>query len=280
MAFDIEAIRRKLETLNGKKTYISTWKPKKADTYRIRVLPWPAKMLVEGTPFIERYFYWLGEESVLAPKQFGESDPVEELAAQLWKSKKQSDKDAAKKLFPKMSAYIAILVKGEEDQGPQLMKLSHPLYKRLLGFLLDEDIGDFIDIENGLDLKVTASDNNRRFKGKVQLDLTIDPGKSSHLNKWFGGDNDKMLEALNNLPSVDEHLKGQRKSAAEIKLILDKWLAGDEGEEDPKEGVTRNAQATSNELDELVAEVKSTTAAPVKSKAALDAAFDDLMNDE
>lgn len=281
MAIDIEAIRRKLEQLNGKKTYVNTWKPKEVGTTKVRMLPWPSKVVAEGSPFIERFFYYIGNEQVLAPKQFGEEDPIEAVASQLWKSKKPEDKDAAKKLFAKMTAYVAILVKGEEDKGAQLMKLSPVLYKRLLGFILDEDVGDFLAIEDGYDMKIIATDNGRKFNGKPQLDTTIDTGKQCHLNKWFNGDNEKMQEVLDNLPSVDELTKGARKTSAEIKMILDKWLAGDEGE-DKTVGVTRG-QTVAKELDDLVEESSKTpTKVEDKSDASkkLDDAFDELMNDD
>jgi hypothetical protein len=290
MAIDMEAIRRKLAQLNREKAPSNKWKPQKVGNYKIRALPWPANLTSEGTPFIERYFYYIGKDSVLTPKQFGEEDPVNDLISALWRSKDPADKETAKKIMPKMKAYLAVLVKGEEEKGAQLFEFSHTTYKRLLGFYMDEDGGDICDLEEGFDLKVTMSDGGRVWEGKPQLDMTIDLGKQGALSKWFNGDTTKMQELLEKLPSVDETTKFARKSSAEIKLLLDKWTAGPDAVSE--EGTTRGSTPT-DELDKLADEVaKPTTkksskksdedSGEVKSKTKtdLDAAFDELMEDD
>jgi len=291
MAIDIEAIRRKLAQLNREKTPSKKWKPQEVGNTKIRALPWPSKLTSEGTPFIERFFYYIGTDTVLTPKQFGEEDPVDEIIHALWKSKDQADKDTAKKIMPKMKAYLPVLVKGEEDKGAQLFEFTHAIYKRLLGFYMDEDGGDICDITEGFDLKVTMSDNGRVWNGKKQLDMTIDLGKQGPLNKWFGGDDAKVEELLSKLPDVDETLKFSRKSTAEVKMMLDKWLAGADAS-DSDEGTTRG-KSSSDELDKLADEVVTTEKKKATKKAdasvvdnvkpetskALDDAFEDLMSD-
>jgi hypothetical protein len=287
MAIDIEAIRRKLAQLNREKTPSKKWKPQEVGNTKIRVLPWPAKLTSEGTPFIERYFYYIGNDIVLTPKQFGEEDPVDEIIHALWKSKEQADKDTAKKIMPKMKAYLPVLVKGEEDKGVQLFEFTHAIYKRLLGFYMDEDGGDICDLTEGFDLKVTMSDNGRMWNGKKQLDMTIDLGKQGPLNKWFAGDDSKVEELLKNQPDVDDILKFSRKSTTEVKMLLDKWLAGADASESD-EGTTRGKSA-SDELDKLADEVVTPEKKKTSKKAddgvkpetskALDDAFEDLMND-
>lgn len=288
MGLNIDAIRQKLDQISGKKNSMKTWRPEKEGVYKARALPWPSKLTADGTPFVERYFYYIGDNVVLAPKQFDLEDPVAELSEKLWKSKKATDKEAAKKLFAKMTAYIPIIVKDEEEKGVQLYKINFSTHQRLLGFLLDEDIGDFMDVENGFDLKITATTGKRVFNNKPVLEVVIDVGRQGPLKKWFGDDVTKMNDALNNLPSVDELTKSSKKTAPEIKLMLDKWLAGDE--EDETTGTTRGKDAT-DELEKLATEVAEETKKPAKkqvltdsveatksSRSALDDAFDELEN--
>lgn len=258
MAIDLEAIRKKMNQLNGKRgSNVQLWKPQEVGQYRIRVLPWPANITADGTPFVERYFYYIGDNSgVLSTKQFGEEDPVDEVVSSLFRSGKEGDREIAKKLMPKMRSYLSILVKGEESKGVQVFSFNRFIYQRILGFFLNEEIGDITDIKEGFDLIVDVVDSGRKWNGRPVYDQSIDAArKPTALVSWFDGDVDKMNEALENLPNIDDMYSNARKTPDELKTILDKWLSGDDddNDKDDDEGTTRGPK--SNELDKLVEDV-------------------------
>lgn len=251
MAIDLEAIRKKMNQLNGQRgSNVQIWRPQKIGDYRIRALPWPTNITADGTPFVERYFYYIGENSVLSTKQFGEEDPVDDVIRSLFKTGNDADKEIAKKLLPKMRAYLPILVKGEEDKGVQVYSFNRMIYQRILSFFINEEIGDITSIEEGFDLTVSVVDSGRKWQGKSMLDQNIDAARRpTHLSKWFD-DDDKMNATLAKLPNIDELYASSRKTPAELEKILNAWLAGDhEGEGETSRG------SVSTDLDKLANEV-------------------------
>lgn len=303
MAIDLEAIRKKMNQLNGKhSSNIQLWKPQKIGKYRIRVLPWPANVTADGTPFVERYFYYIGDNmGVLSTKQFGEVDPVDEVIGSLFRSGKEGDREIAKKLMPKMRSYLSVIVKGEEDKGVQVYSFNRIIYQRILSFFLNEEIGDITDIEEGFDLIVDVIDSGRKWNDKTMFEQSIDAArKPTHLKTWFSDDIDKMNQALEKLPNIDDIYSNARKTPNELKSILDNWLAGDASS---AEGTLRGS--TSNDLDKLTEDIKSKKGvdeeapdenpkgrkqrvkkeeidldeANNETKKSLDDAFDELMDD-
>jgi hypothetical protein len=273
MAINLDAIRRKMEQLNSKGggggSYSKLWRPKEIGEYKVRALPWPDGKTAEGVPFVERYFYWIGDTSLLAPKQFGEDDPINDVITALFRTKKEDDKETAKKLLPKMKAYLPIVVKGEEDKGVQVWAFARDTYLRLLGFFTNEEIGDFTNPQEGFDLIVTVSDSGKKWNGKPVLNQTIDAARrSSSFAKWFGDDDAKVDALLAKIPDIDAMNADYRKTPSQAKAILDRWL--DSGRTDTKSEGTARGPASPDKLDQLAEEVSSGKAAEVavtKAKA-------------
>ena len=282
MAIDLEAIKRRVAELSGvkKTSAVQLWKPAIGE-YKIRCLPW--KNSPEGQPFAERWFYYIGENAgLLAPNQFGKPDPINDLIRKLYSSGKPDDRVLAKKLQPKMRCYAPVIVRGEEDKGVQVWAFGKIVYQRMLGFFLDEEVGDILDPNGGFDLKVTIS----KAPGKQFNDTMVDPARRpSKLHE----DQKVMATWLENVPNLDDMYR--LKSTQEIETVLNNWLNGGAVDEPMNVGTPRGP-APSDALDDLVAEVKS--AAPDKTakkpkkadedvpvkKQSLDDAFADLMGDE
>jgi len=291
MAIDIEAIRKKFQQLTtGRQSNVQLWKPV-ASEYKVRGLPWPNGLTPEGSPFIERWFYYIGQErGFVAPFQFGKPDPIHELKNKLYASGKADDKILAKNLQPKMRAYMPLIVRGEEDKGVQVYSFSNNVYKRLLSFWLDEEVGDILDTNSGYDLKIVFSASAKQVDGRSFLDATIDPARKPSplhadteiVKKWIAG-----------VPNLDDMFP--LKSKQEVETILNNWLNGDSSTENSKEETNRGGNS---ELDKIAEDVKAETK-PAKAKttkkeekpvaeakqpakggkSALDEAFDDLTND-
>lgn len=292
MAIDLEAIRRKVQELSGirRTSSVQLWKPGLGE-HKVRGLPW--KSVPDGMPFIERWFYYIGNNSgILAPYQFNEPDPINEMITKLYSTKKPEDRLMANKLRAKMRTYMPIVVRGQEDKGVLVWSFGKTVYNRLLSFFTEEDVGDILDPSEGFDLKVTISQQ----PGKQFMDTVVDPTRRSTKLS----DEPKQIQAwLESVPNIDDMYR--KKSVQEIEAVLNGWLAGGDAVADMSEGTAKGAPAKTDELDSLVSEVRGDTKSedvpaakasrkvkgtkpedgtPPAEKKSLDAAFDELMNDD
>jgi hypothetical protein len=282
MAIDLEAIKRRVAELSGvkKTSSVQMWKPGLGE-YKIRCLPW--KNAGEGQPFMERWFYYIGENAgLLAPNQFGKPDPINDLIRKLYSSGKPDDRTLAKKLAPKMRCYAPVIVRGEEDKGVQVWAFGKIVYQRMLGFFLDEEVGDILDPSQGFDLKVTISKAQGKQFNDTMVDPARRPSKLHEDQKVASG----WLEAI---PNLDDMYR--LKSTQEIEAVLNNWLNGGVPDEPSSVEVTRGP-APPDALADLVAEVKGSPEKVVAAKKpkkaddeeqpkkkSLDDAFADLMSD-
>jgi len=279
MAVDIEAIKRRVAELSGlkKTSSVQMWKPGLGE-HKVRCLPW--KNSVDGQPFAERWFYYIGENSgILTPKQFGKPDPIDDLIRKLYSSGKPDDRVLAKKLAPKMRCYAPVIVRGEEDKGVQIWSFGKLVYQRMLGFFLDEDVGDILSPADGFDLKVTIT----KQAGKQFNDTTVDPARKS---TPLHSDSSVSQKWLDNIPNIDDMYR--LKTTQEIEAVLNNWLSGGTSESNADTGTVRGAEPV-DELENLVAEVKQTSEKktvakksdkPEVKKQSLDDAFADLIGED
>jgi len=280
MAIDLEAIKRRVAELSGvkKTSSVQLWKPGLGE-HKVRCLPW--KNSVDGQPFTERWFYYIGENSgILTPKQFGKPDPIDDLIRKLYSSGKPEDRLLAKKLAPKMRCYAPVIVRGEEDKGVQIWSFGKLVYQRMLGFFLDEDVGDILSPSEGFDLKVSIT----KQPGKQYNDTTVDPARKSSALHSDAATAQKWLDGI---PNIDDMYR--LKSTQEIEAVLNNWLNGGGAEPTQEGGSTRGAEPV-DELESLVAEVKQAAPSekkvtkksekPEAKKQSLDDAFADLIGED
>lgn len=259
MSVDLEAIRRRVQELNGSRrnSSIQLWKPELGE-YKVRGLPW--KNVPDGMPFLERWFYYIGSgPGILTPTQFGKADPIQDLIRKLFGTGKPDDRLLAKKLLPKMRAYMPIIVRGQEDKGVQVWSFGRLIYQRLLSFFTEEDVGDILDPNEGFDLKVNITHTpGKMFMDRPSMDTVIDPARrQSKLS-------DDPLVAktwLDAVPNLDDMYK--LKSVQEIETLLNNWLNGGAATVSASDGSSKGASPPGDELDKLVNEVKSETEVPV-----------------
>lgn len=264
MAVNLEAIRKRVQELNGQRrtSSVQLWKPE-IGKYTVRCVPW--KSTPDGMPFLERRFYYLGENPrILAPSQFGKPDPINDLIRKLYSSGKPDDRELAKKLQPKMTAYIPIVVRGQEDKNVQVWSFNKFIYQRLLDFFtnseINPDLADYIDPIEGIDLIVEIKKSGKKYNGRDVMDTTIDLGRK--VTK-LSADAEQAKKWLDGVPNLDDMY--QQKTSAEIEQVLNTWLSGGaSGSSD--EGSGRGADKGKDELDKLVDDVKSEVKAPVVAK--------------
>lgn len=255
--YDIEAIKKRIQALEGKPANsLNMWKPKPG-VYKVRALP--GKNGDPAMPFLERQFYYIGKNrGFLAPFQFGEKDPVKELCNRLYSTGNEADKLLAKQLKPSMRAYAPIIVRGQEDQGVKVWAFSKVVYGKLLGYYGDEDVGDVLDLENGFDIKVTITQpaGKQYPTTDVEVRKPSPAGSKEDIQKW-----------MDERPDIDSTF--EKKSLDDIKRLLDAWL------EDP------TASAAESSSDGTQKGAGSAQVEPDKKKTTskIDDAFAELMND-
>jgi len=270
---DLEAIKKKFEQLSGNRQFskVQLWKPE-VGSYKIRALPWPKAD--PSAPICEKFFYYIGSNSgILAPYQFGKPDPIHDLCNKLYRGTPK-DKEIAKKLRAKMRAYLPVIVKegpGADPKKVVVWSFSKTIYMRLMGFMLDADVGDFLDAKNGLDLKVVIS----KPAGKQFFQTDVDTARKS---TPVASSDDEIQALLKMIPNIDDMYP--LKDTVELEKILQNWLDGGDEKSPETDGSTRGK--TSDALDALVNDVTGVSkdsCADETNEDVLKSAFDDLMEE-
>ena len=235
MAIDLDAIRKKLNQLSGNNSKRNQmWRPQEGEEHVVRLLAFSDN---DGQPFKERWFYYnIGNNpGLLAPHQFGQPDPIQELINTLRNDGTKESYELAKKLYPKMRAYAPVIVRGEESQGVKLWSFGKMVYQSLLNLMLDDEVGDITDPTSGRDIKVTCT----KPPGRMWATTEVRPRMSvSDL-----AENAKQAkEWVTNVPDLDELYVC--KTYQELEEIVNTWLNGDNEEEDKGFGATRGGNST------------------------------------
>ena len=218
MAIDFDAIRNKLNQLSGNNSRRNMmWRPEEGTTSSVRLIAFPDN---DGQPFKERWFYYnIGNNpGLLTPHQFGNEDPIQELINKLRSDNSETQKDSyelAKKLYPKMRSYAAVIVRGEEDKGIRLWSFGKMVYTDLLNIMLDEDYGDITDPLEGRDVKVECV----KQPGRKWAMTSVRPRpKSTQLSD----DAKQAKEWIDSIPNIDDMYSC--KSYDELEKIISDWL--------------------------------------------------------
>jgi hypothetical protein len=263
MAIDFDAIRKKLGQLSGGSSKRNTmWRPPQDETTTVRLIAFTDN---NGNPFKERYFYYnIGNNpGLLAPYQFGKPDPINELIQKFKSEGSKEGYEMAKKLYPKMRTYAAVIVRGQEDEGVKLWAFGKTVYQSLLNIMLDPDYGDITDPVDGYDIKVTVS----KQAGKMFANTEVMPRpKQTAL-----GTKKQIKEWTESIPDLDDIF--QLKSYEQLETIINAWLNGDDGESNDD-----------GDDDVVATSTVKTSSAKSKSKEAesfdkIDDAFADLGGD-
>jgi len=256
LGIDFEAIKRKLERLSGNTRNRSVmWKPTEGEETTVRLLSFPDN---DGQPFKELQFYYNipGQRGLLAPSQYGKRDPIQELITKLRDEATKESYEMAKKLYPKMRIYAAVIVRGQEDKGVQIWGFGKIVYQKLLGMMLDEDYGDITDPMTGRDIKVVCTKNPGQQWATTEV---LPRGKSTPLSK----DSSQTKQWMTNIPDVNDIFSC--KSYDELSKIINDWLSDDDGDSEGSDWVTNTPQKSTVSMTEK------------RSYSNLDDAFADLM---
>lgn len=144
---DLNLVKQKLAAAQNKGQqrekidYSKIFFKPKAGKYQVRILPskfdksWPIREV--------QFHYGFAKGPILALSNWGEADPIVDLAKNLRKSSDKEDWQLANKISPKSRFFAAVLVRGEEHLGARLWEFGKLTHDQLLGIAADEDYGDF-----------------------------------------------------------------------------------------------------------------------------------------
>ena len=270
---DLNVIKQRLDSLNkqsnnsgGGNNKNLFWKPS-IGKQLIRVVP---SKYDKANPFSEMMFYYgIGSKRVMAsPANWGEKDPIMEFAKQLRNTNDKENWRLAKKLDAKVRTFAPIIVRGQEDEGVKLWQFGKEVYQEFLNMAADEEIGDFTDIGEGRDIKLTT----------VGPDVTGTPynktsiGPSLKLSPLAG--EEEMIKSL--LENQADPMKVFKPIPYdEMKLALQEWLAP-EGEEEEDSIISE--PAVSFDSDEKKSNYSLDTTAKTVKKSKADQ-FNDLFDE-
>ena len=270
---DLNAIKKRLgemqsQTSNnsggGKQLF---WKPSVGKQV-VRVVP---NKYNKEFPFTEmKFYYGIGSKRVMAsPSNWGEKDPIMEFAKQLRQTNDRENWRLAKKLDPKTRIFAPIVVRGEESEGVKLWQFGKEVYQGFLNMAADDEIGDYTDMAQGRDIKLTTV--GPEVTGTPYNKTSIGPSlKTSPI-----AEDSAVVESCLN-EQADPLKVFKPLSYDEMKEALQEWLAP-EGEEE--EGSITSEPAVAFDKPETTSNYSlDTTASNVKKTKA--AQFDDLFSED
>jgi len=270
---DLNAIKKRLgemqnQTSNnsggGKQLF---WKPSVGKQV-VRVVP---NKYNKEFPFTEmKFYYGIGSKRVMAsPSNWGEKDPIMEFAKQLRQTNDRENWRLAKKLDPKTRIFAPIVVRGEEGEGVKLWQFGKEVYQGFLNMAADEEIGDYTDMAQGRDIKLTTV--GPEVTGTPYNKTSIGPSlKTSPI-----AEDSAVVESCLN-EQADPLKVFKPLSYDEMKEALQEWLAPEGGEE---EGSITSEPAVAFDKPETTSNYSlDTTASNVKKTKA--AQFDDLFSED
>lgn len=238
MSIDIDKVKKKLNEMKNQRSGGTSriWKPEEG-TQRIRMVPYRFN---KEYPFIELYFHYdFPGRSFLSPKSFGDSDPIIEFAEELKRKGGDENFELYKKLMPTLRIYAPIVERGEEDDGVKFWGFSRTIYEELLGYLADDEWGNFFDLEEGRDLKIDRTPAEKSDTNFPQTDVRPSPNKTP-----LADSKSEMKEILDTQVKVTEVFDVP--SYDELEDRLDDYLEPDE-EEETTESASASDESFENE---------------------------------
>lgn len=196
---DLDVIKQRLNSLqkpannsnnNGKSLF---WRPSVGKD-QIRIVP---SKFNKATPFSELYFhYGIGKPVMISPINWGEKDPMVEFAKQLRQTDNPENWKLAKKIEPKVRYFAPIIVRGMEDEGVKIWQFGKQLYEEFLQLAVDDEVGDYTDISQGRDIKLTTvgpevtGTKYNRTTASPSMKVTAASDDASQVENWLENQRD------------------------------------------------------------------------------------------
>lgn len=263
MGIDLNKMREKLGTLQNRGNGSggsNFWRPQDGKQ-TIRILP-----SADGDPFPSYHFHYnVGKNSgFLCPnKNFGEECPVCETAKQLYRAGDDGSVKIAKDLTARQRFFSAVLVRGEEMEGPKVWGYGKKVYENLLNLVLNPEYGDITDADTGTDLDLSYG----KPAGASFPQTSLTP-KRNTTPVCIDASEDECESLLARIPDLTSLF--EKKSTEEVQKMLDEHFDDSSPEEEPA-GNDEIAVA-----GEAAKAVSAEAAAASTGKKSVDEAFQEL----
>ena len=256
MSINKERIRAKLAALQGGNN--SYWSPPKSGQATIRAFAIPD----HTDPFLDLFYhYGVGKNSIYCLRKNRDENgregkcPICEQADE-WFRGDEDEKEMSKKIYSKPRIYAAVIDRADKEPQAKYWGFGKQIGGKLMTWLAEEDGDreDFLDLDNGLDLVVTATQSGKTMNGKPIADIDVNTRlKASPICAK------KDQEAL--LKTLKPHAQlFPRPTLQEVQEKLKSWLddlgaPDDEAPVPESEGVSKpapeNRRASKEDIDSL-----------------------------
>ena len=216
------------------------------------------------------FYYGIGERVMASPQNWKEKDPIREFTKQLRSSNDKENWRLAKKLDAKTRIFAPVIVRGEESEGVKLWQFGKEVYQEFLNMAADEEIGDYTDIAQGRDIKLTTV--GPEVTGTPYNKTSIGPSlKTSPISS----DENVVKDILENQPDPMKIFK--RYTFDEVKAALQSWLTP---EDEEKEGDIISEPPVEFDGDTKNSNYSLDTSAKKSKSEQFDDLFDDKKKDD
>jgi hypothetical protein len=214
MSLNIAALKAKLGQFTRQNDRSEAlWKPTEGKTV-VRIVPWKEN---KENPFIELYFHYLGNKTLLSPTSYGNRDPIMEFAEALAAGGTKDDWAQARPFRPKLRTFVPIIVRGEEEKGVRFMSFGKTVYTELLSIISDPDYGDITDVKNGRDIVVEYIPQEKSDTNFAKTMVRPKPNQTA-----LAESADKIQKLLTEQPDIRAIFK--EPSYEELKVALERYL--------------------------------------------------------
>ena len=228
----LEQVKRKLKQFSDSSTKSSgLWKP--SGEHTIRLVPYK----YSDFPFIELYFHYdFNGKNLLSPISFDKPDPIVEFAEKLKAAGDKESFELSRKISPKMRTYVAMIVRGEEDQGVRFYGMGKTVYEEILKIMDDPDYGNIFDPYTGTDLVITY-----QTKEEVGNDFGKTSIRAKRNTSRLAESDEQIEQLLNNQKPITDIYK--ELPYEDIADILKDWLNKDDEEATPEPATTASEKS-------------------------------------
>jgi hypothetical protein len=249
MSLNIAALKAKLNQFTKQTSQSDAlWKPTEGK-HVIRIVPWKEN---KENPFIELYFHYLGNKTLLSPTSNGNRDPIMEFAEALASGGTKDDWAQSRPFRPKLRTFIPIIVRGEEDKGVRFMSFGKTVYQELLSIIADPDYGDITDVKNGRDIVVDYVPQEKSDTNFAKTMVRPKPNMTPISN-----DPTLVQKFLTEQPDI--RLIFKEPTYEELKLALERYLDPSAGTSPTPIAKDESAPAYSSPTAAKSQEMKSTS---------------------
>lgn len=197
----LEKTKTKLKESGGSKSLLFI---KANETIRVRALP----VGPDNEPGQEVVHIYLGGDlkGQISPKSLGEPCAICEKYDQLKAKGNEDDAGIMEKFKPKTKYVLPVVKKKsktdrevDDKVGVKLLLISKGVYQQLIDLFMDPEQGDFTDVREGYDVKITRTGSTM-----TDTEYSVIPCKPSPLPKIYHKpvDVEEMLRKI--IPSYEE----------------------------------------------------------------------------